>query len=66
MTSIGADLPRQMARVARLAVSAIQLPHHALAVDLMLEAVDLAAEATASQDVVGMVRAHQLLIGFRL
>lgn len=65
-TSIGADLPRQMARVARLAVQCTDQPHHGIAVEVMLEAIELAAEATATQDLLGMIRAHQLLAGFRL
>lgn len=65
-TSVGADLPRQMARVARLAIECVDLPHHGKAIDVMLAAIERAAEAIANQDLYEMMRSHQLLAGFRL
>jgi len=63
MTSLGSALPMEMARTARLAVLCAGTGRGAIALDI-LSAIDAAARASALQDVLAMLQAHQALVAF--
>ncbi|APR53341.1 hypothetical protein CA223_05345 [Sphingomonas koreensis] len=60
------ELPRQMARVARIAADIAAQPDCGPAAEVMLEWIDMGAAAIAEQDPGRMMRAHRALEGCNL
>lgn len=63
MITLAIELPRQMARVARIAADIAARPDCGPAAEIMLEWIDMGAAAIAAQDPSGMMRAHRALEG---
>ncbi|MBP7337681.1 hypothetical protein [Niveispirillum sp.] len=65
--SLGDALPQEMARVRDLIPLYQGLPHNAgaIAIAMMRQDLDTAAQALATGDVVGMIRVFESLKGFK-
>lgn len=67
MTSVGEDLPKQMARVRdELLLVYDAIPAGSIAAAIMRAALDEAADALAAGDIVRIVRVYAQLKGFTL
>lgn len=65
MSSIGEELPKEMARVRELIPLYDAIPTGAFAATLMRQSLDHAARALAEGNVIEIIRAYEALKGFK-
>lgn len=64
MSSVGSEMPKEMARVRELIPLYESFPMGFIAAGLMRAALDRAAEALATGDIVAIIRSYEELKGF--